>query len=139
MGVGSATLGPGLGGLWAFADPLAKRLLIRQLVILGLLRIAPLRRLRSALHCAACVIGASARAMRIQNRWVCHLVGTHDTAIKHKLATARGALPHPPLPGPLSPTELEHLAKEQLQRVHQRAQVHLRSIQVSSSVEGRQG
>ena len=39
MGVGSATLGPGLGGLWAFADPLAKRLLIRQLVILGLLRI----------------------------------------------------------------------------------------------------
>jgi hypothetical protein len=40
-----ATLGPGFGGLWRFADPLAKKLLIRQLVVLGLLRIAPLRRL----------------------------------------------------------------------------------------------
>ena len=38
-------MGPGLGGLWRFADPLAKKLLIRQLVILVLLRIAPLRRL----------------------------------------------------------------------------------------------
>lgn len=40
-----ATLGPGFGGLWRFADPLAKKLLVRQLVVLGLLRIAPLRRL----------------------------------------------------------------------------------------------
>ncbi len=40
-----ATLGPGFGGLWRFADPLAKKLLIRQLIVLGLLRIAPLRRL----------------------------------------------------------------------------------------------
>ena len=38
-------MGPGLGGLWRFADPLAKRLLIRQLVVLCLLRIAPLRKL----------------------------------------------------------------------------------------------
>jgi len=89
--VGSATLGPGLGGLWGFADPLAKRLLIRQLVILGLLRIAPLRRLVPE--------GILERPLRLNGLKQCGfetdgcVISVDDTAIKHKLATARGPLP----------------------------------------------
>ena len=77
VGVGSATLGPGLGGLWGFADPLAKRLLIRQLVILGLLRIAPLRRLVPESILEPPPSAEWTQAMWIRNRWVCHFGRRH--------------------------------------------------------------
>ena len=87
VGAGSATLGPGLGGLWGFADPLAKRLLIRQLVILGLLRIAPLRRLvpESILEPPAVVVPAVS---------VVALVGSAVCSQRGRPALAKAVLHH---------------------------------------------